>query len=125
MKRILSICLSFTAITVFAQLPEINQLTPDGLKTGKWQQKHSSGKLKYEGTFENDTPVGEFKRYDVNGKLTSTLLYSNSGKGQRLTITIQTEFDWLQGSISINKKIHCGVFLIRKVLCFPKRITKM
>ena len=73
MKRILSICLSFTAITVFAQLHEINQLTPDGLKTGKWQKKHSSGKLKYEGTFENDTPVGEFKRYDVNGKLISTL----------------------------------------------------
>ena len=73
MKRILSIFLSFTAITVFAQLPEMNQVTPEGLKTGKWQKKHSSGKIKFEGTFENDKPVGEFNRYDINGKLTSIL----------------------------------------------------
>ena len=58
MKRILSLFLSFSVVTLSAQIPEINQLTPEGLKTGKWQQKHSSGKLKYEGTFENDTPVG-------------------------------------------------------------------
>ena len=80
MKRILSLFFSLSVLTTFSQNTEINQLTSDGLKTGKWQKKHSSGELKYEGTFENDTPVGEFNRYDVNGKLTSTLLYSNGGK---------------------------------------------
>ena len=75
MKRILFAFLSFLTIISLAQNTTLNQLSSDGLKTGKWTKKHSSGKLKYEGTFEKDIPVGEFKRYDINGKLTSKLIY--------------------------------------------------
>jgi antitoxin component YwqK of YwqJK toxin-antitoxin module len=80
MKQIISVFLSFLTSVCVAQSSGINQLSPEGLKTGKWEKKHPSGKLKYQGSFVNDTPIGEFKRYDVDGKLISTLLYSNSGK---------------------------------------------
>jgi antitoxin component YwqK of YwqJK toxin-antitoxin module len=80
MKSILPVFLSFLTLLSLAQNPELNQLTSDGSKTGNWKKKHSSGKIKFEGTFENDTPVGEFNRYDINGKLTSKLIYSKSGQ---------------------------------------------
>jgi antitoxin component YwqK of YwqJK toxin-antitoxin module len=56
---------------------EINQLNASGEKHGKWAKKYTNGKLKYEGQFENGIPIGEFKRYNEKGKLTSTLLYSD------------------------------------------------
>lgn len=53
----------------------INQLDAAGQKQGFWQKKQANGNLAYEGTFKNDQPVGEFKRYHTNGLLKARLIY--------------------------------------------------
>lgn len=60
---------------VFAQ-KDINQSDMDGRKQGRWLKKHPNGKTLYEGFFENDRPVGEFKRYNEKGHLTSVQIYN-------------------------------------------------
>lgn len=79
MRLILTIAINLLMLNLFAQEAAINQTDTQGRKTGKWVKKHLNGKVKYEGTFENGKPVGEFKRYNEKGKLTSVLLYSLNG----------------------------------------------
>lgn len=57
----------------------INYTDINGNKQGFWQQKYYNGKLKYEGYFRNNKPIGEFKRYDNRERLTSKLFYSELG----------------------------------------------
>lgn len=80
MKILSSIFFCILLINTNAQNDvEINQTNPSGEKHGRWAKKYTNGNLKYEGKFENGVPVGEFKRYNEKGKLTSTLLYSDNG----------------------------------------------
>jgi antitoxin component YwqK of YwqJK toxin-antitoxin module len=58
----------------FSQEP-INKTDPKGLKQGKWVSRYPSGALKYEGTFDHDKPVGEWKRYHENGKMKALMNY--------------------------------------------------
>ena len=54
---------------------ELNVTDEDGLKQGKWTKVYPNGTMAYEVYFENDKPVGEYKRYHENGKLSSVLTY--------------------------------------------------
>ena len=68
------------SLTAKSQSP-INQIDANGLKQGKWIGKYPSGNIRYEGSFVNDQPVGEMKRFHENGKIKAILLYSlNSEK---------------------------------------------
>ncbi|MCD4791639.1 MAG: hypothetical protein K8R54_00270 [Bacteroidales bacterium] len=58
---------------------ELNQTDENDLKQGKWKKVYSNGKTAYEVYFKDDKPVGEFKRYHENGKLSSLLNYDNEG----------------------------------------------
>ena len=53
----------------------INQIDTKGLKQGKWIGKFPSGNIRYEGSFVNDQPVGEMKRFHENGKLKARMIY--------------------------------------------------
>lgn len=53
----------------------VNQTDANGLKQGKWIKKFDNGNTLYEGTFRDNKPVGEFKRYYISGKLISVLNY--------------------------------------------------
>ncbi len=79
MRLILSFCLAILFTNSFGQSGEINQTNAQGKKEGKWVQNHRNGKIKYEGVFKNGVPIGEFKRYNEKGKLSSTLVYSEDG----------------------------------------------
>ena len=48
-----------------------NKLNSNGKKQGYWKKYDDKGVLLYEGTFDNDVPVGTFKYYHKNGKLKS------------------------------------------------------
>ncbi|MEI6765233.1 MAG: LytTR family transcriptional regulator DNA-binding domain-containing protein [Bacteroidota bacterium] len=50
-----------------------------GRKQGYWK-KYSGDTLKYEGTFKNDQPTGEFKYYFPDGKIKSIANYTDNGK---------------------------------------------
>jgi antitoxin component YwqK of YwqJK toxin-antitoxin module len=45
----------------------INQIDAQGRKQGSWTKKDAEGKLIYQATFKDDKPVGEMKRFHLNG----------------------------------------------------------
>ena len=78
--------------TLFAQ-NEVNQEDEKGLKQGFWQKKLPNGNLVYEGTFKDDRPVGEFKRYHTSGLLKARLFYPETSD------TVQAELYDLRGKL--------------------------
>ena len=58
-------------LTVFAQ-DQSNQTDASGNKQGNWKKDHQNGRTRYEGQFKNNEPVGVFKYYYDNGKLSAT-----------------------------------------------------
>ena len=58
---------------------EMNKTDVSGKKQGHWQKKQDNGKLLYDGTFKDDKPVGEFKRYHSNGVVKALLTYPEQG----------------------------------------------
>ncbi len=121
MKPFLTVFLSFLTLVSVSQNLSINQLSPDGLKVGKWQKKHSSGKIKFEGTFENDKPVGEFNRYDINGKLTSILYYSDKGKRASAKLFNPNGIRLAVGTYINEKKDSTWKFFDKKGVLFSEK----
>jgi len=62
--------------SLLSQENPVNQLDEHGRKTGYWITFYPGGKVKYEGYFVNDMPVGEFKRYYPGGILQAEMIYS-------------------------------------------------
>ena len=59
----------------------INQTDVNGHKQGHWIGKYPNGTIRYEGSFANDKPVGEWKRFHENGKIKALLhQFPNSDK---------------------------------------------
>lgn len=50
-----------------------------GLKQGKWVKSYNYGGVRYEGMFQDNKPIGEFKYYYKNGSLKAKTIYSASG----------------------------------------------
>ena len=53
----------------------INKIDANGMKTGRWVSRYPGGTLKYEGSFEQNKPVGQWKRYHENGKVKALMSY--------------------------------------------------
>lgn len=53
----------------------LNQFDANGHKQGKWVGKYPNGKIRYEGSFTNDKPSGEWKRFHENGKIKAHLVH--------------------------------------------------
>lgn len=69
-------------LSVLSLSAQINQKDENGLKTGRWMKKYSNGKIRYSGQFKADKPIGDFKYYNTNGQLSSTIHYfKNSDLG--------------------------------------------
>lgn len=59
----------------------MNQTDPQGRKQGPWKKLYSNGSPQYEGVFVNDRPVGLFRRYYEDGKVSALLEYrANSNR---------------------------------------------
>lgn len=57
---------------------EINHTDNNGLKQGFWKRNYPNGRAMYEGVFNNDKPVGEWRRYHENGALRAILVHSEN-----------------------------------------------
>lgn len=55
-----------------------NQIDAKHMKQGKWNSSYPNGKMKYEGYFKDDKPVGTWKRYHENGKIKAILIYRDN-----------------------------------------------
>lgn len=80
MKKILLLFLAISTLPFFglAQTSKdtLNYQDINGKKQGYWKKKDASGVLLYEGTFKNDVPIGEFKKYHANGKVKFLMNYN-------------------------------------------------
>lgn len=70
--RYLMILILLIPMAAFSQAP-LNQTDASGLRQGLWQRKYPNGRLLYEGRFNDNKPVGEWKRYHDNGALKAVL----------------------------------------------------
>ncbi|MFM1877012.1 MAG: hypothetical protein RL266_2749 [Bacteroidota bacterium] len=57
---------------LFAFGQDMNRTDENGLKQGNWKKLYKNGKVRYEGQFKDDKPVGLFKYYYENGELQAT-----------------------------------------------------
>ncbi|MDP3432994.1 MAG: hypothetical protein Q8T04_08535, partial [Bacteroidota bacterium] len=71
--RVLIVCIILLFAGSIVAQNSVNQIDPQGRKQGFWTKKDADGKLSYQGTFKNDQPVGEMKRFHPNGKLKAVL----------------------------------------------------
>lgn len=98
---------SFLAISVDVACQsstEINKTDQQGRKQGQWIKKYPDGLVQYEGTFKDNHPVGEFRRYYENNSLKSVLLYSIDGKEADAAIYHPNGFIASQGKYINQKK---------------------
>lgn len=68
------------AIIDLIEKGELNYTDDNGLKQGKWTKVYSNGLTAYEVFFIDNKPVGDYKRYHENGKLSSLLKYDEKGE---------------------------------------------
>ncbi|MGD0711472.1 MAG: toxin-antitoxin system YwqK family antitoxin [Bacteroidales bacterium] len=71
--------LSFSVYGQTVTKDTTNKIDAKGNKQGYWK-KYVHDTLKYVGTFKDNIPVGQFKYYYGDGKLKTTMIYSNNGK---------------------------------------------
>ena len=69
---------SLVSLIGFAQ-ESTNQTDASGKKQGVWKKNHPNGKLKYEGQFKDDLPIGVFKYFYDVGKLSATNNHLSDG----------------------------------------------
>lgn len=76
-----SFIFSFLALWLLASpvSAQENRTDEQGLKQGRWIKRYPHGTTMYNGTFRDDHPVGEFRRYYENGILQSVLVFSDDG----------------------------------------------
>ncbi|RUT73549.1 toxin-antitoxin system YwqK family antitoxin [Ancylomarina longa] len=82
----LLICMPF-----FSLAQSQNQTDDLGRKQGYWEKKSPKGKLIYAGTFQDNYPIGEMKRFHENGNLKAVLFFSNHGKFVRASLYNKSE----------------------------------
>lgn len=74
------------ALSSLAQPPEASSLNgtdAKGRKQGAWSKTWPNGKTRYLGQFKDDKPVGTFKHYDEEGKLTTLQEHAGDGRISR------------------------------------------
>ncbi|MDR2963182.1 MAG: hypothetical protein LBU90_06100 [Bacteroidales bacterium] len=83
------VCCCTVPLLSFAQPKgdQINYVDANNKKQGLWIKRDAQGVKLYEGTFKNDVPVGEFKRFHPNGTVKQLMLYSSENP---LEVAVQT-----------------------------------
>ena len=79
------LCCTLAGLSATAQVPARQADT--GAPAPEFREKHyPNGNLMYQGTFRDDIPVGEMKRYSENGMLEAILDYDEDGKSVRAVL---------------------------------------
>jgi len=65
-------------LLIGAGLMAQNVIDVNGKKQGLWAKKDREGRLLYQGTFKDDKPVGEMKRFHPNGVVMAILNYAEN-----------------------------------------------
>lgn len=60
-----------------------NHTDAQGRKQGEWVKNWPNGKPRYQGTFKDDKPVGEFRHFDEDGRLSTVQMHAGDGHVSR------------------------------------------
>jgi antitoxin component YwqK of YwqJK toxin-antitoxin module len=82
-RSIFTLLLLLSTAALFAQPGDLNRTDAQGRKQGQWAKNWPNGKLRYEGQFKDDAPIGEFKHFDEEGILTTLQVYIDDGRRSR------------------------------------------
>ncbi|MCX6332841.1 MAG: toxin-antitoxin system YwqK family antitoxin [Bacteroidia bacterium] len=82
----IALLLAFASVATGQTQDDINKTDQQRRKQGHWIRKYANGTVMYDGTFRNDKPVGEFKRFNSDNSLKSILNYSIDSKEADATI---------------------------------------
>ena len=82
----------------------INYTDDNGLKQGHWKKYYDKRNLKYDGYFNDDKPVGEFKRFFPGNKIKAIMHYNEDGKTVKATLFFQNEKKAAEGTYVDMKK---------------------
>jgi len=74
-KQLILLLLIIFPFTFLCAQSTINQTNKEGHKQGRWIGKYTNGWIRYEGSFTDDKPVGEWKRFHENGKIKAQMHY--------------------------------------------------
>ena len=78
--NVLLFVILFQVTSLYAQ-DKINQTDAKGYKQGNWIVKFPNGKVRYEGSYIDNKPVGDWKRFHENGIVKARMTYlPNSDK---------------------------------------------
>ncbi len=81
------ILIFFIPSLLFCQTDTVlNKTDKSGKKQGHWIKRYPDNTIMYEGTFKDNIPEGEFRRYTESGILKSVIVYSNKGRETDATI---------------------------------------
>jgi len=75
-----TVCLAVVLSATSQTQTDLNKTDQQGRKQGHWIKNYPNGALMYEGTFKDDRPVGEFKRFYSDNSLKSVLIYSEDSR---------------------------------------------
>jgi antitoxin component YwqK of YwqJK toxin-antitoxin module len=78
MRLVGVVAILFLSLNIYSQ-NAINQVDGTGKKQGVWIKRDGDGRLVYQATFKDDKPVGEMKRYHLNGKVKAILNFAEDG----------------------------------------------
>lgn len=111
MRKLLStstlvLMLFLSTSLLFAQdNKEWNQSNDKGEKVGPWRAFHENGKLRYQGQFNANQPVGEFRYFFDDGNLQSTLIFDKDNPSKsKATHFYQTGEKMAEGDYLDQKK---------------------
>ena len=103
--RIFFVLIGFTFFGIsIAQSKEIksdtifNTIDSAGLKQGFWKKFYPNENIRYTGQFNNNKPIGEFRRYYEEKGLQSILIYDEDGKSSAV------EFYYNNGELAATGK---------------------
>ncbi len=78
-QLVLYFFLSGFALTIYGQDTVFNSVNTEGQKTGYWKKYYDNGKLRYEGRFEKDKPVGLMRKYYKGGLPQAIMNFGDNG----------------------------------------------
>jgi antitoxin component YwqK of YwqJK toxin-antitoxin module len=97
MKSFLILTLIFFACFHIHAQDTLNKSDAAGKKQGYWIKKDKEGKKIYEGHFNHDIPIGQFKYYYPGGELKAVSFISDSGNRSQTTAYFKNGQKMAQG----------------------------
>jgi antitoxin component YwqK of YwqJK toxin-antitoxin module len=88
----------------------INRTDEKGLKQGVWKTFYPNNKIKSEIVYRNDTIIGVYKEFDINGKLVVKKYFENGKEVEKNILDSIPEIEWKEEFYETGRRKYYGAF---------------